>query len=177
MDPCLVVSAPLAQMCMEPATFMPDNTRHYQCSSHSEDSAVEADCPEGCEAGGYLYDDHDGSKCSDWGNDCCASEIWGEPQTCTNGYLALPVSPDQCLRSHDGCVDDDEGAGCYGCFPPDRIATTAPADLYYCRCLMSSAEECEEKYPGEQQAPAGGTCEYAGDSDAGMHHKALDFRV
>ena len=104
-------------MCMDPATFMPDNTRHYQCSSHSEDSAV-ADCPEGCEAGGYLYEDHDGSKCSDWGNNCCASETWGEPQTCTDGYLALPVSPDQCLSSYDACVDHEEGAGCYGCFPP-----------------------------------------------------------
>jgi len=138
---------------MDPATFLPDNTIHYKCYSYSEDPAVEADCPGECESGSYSYEDHDGSKCSDWGNDCCASETWGEQQTCTDGYLALPVSSDNCLSAYENCVDHEGGAGCYGCFPPDAISSME--DGHYCWCHMSSAEECEEKYPGEQQqAPA-----------------------
>ena len=62
---------------------MPDNTRHYECYSYSEDPAVEADCPGECESGSHL-DEVDGT-----------------------------------LR-------------------------------YYCVCEVSAAEECAEKYPGEQ---------------------------
>ena len=131
---------------------MPDNTRYVVCTSLSEDPAVEEECPQECEAGSYFHEDHDGSKCSDGGNDCCASETWGEPQTCTDGYLALPVPADNCLSAYEGCVEHEGGIGCYGCFPPESSPSTAPADGYYCRCRMSSAEECEEKYPGEEQA-------------------------
>ena len=139
-------------MCMEPGSFMPDKPLHYECSAVSDDPGVEAECPEECEGGSYTHEDHDGSKCSDWGNDCCASETWGEPQTCTDGYLALPVPADNCLSAYEGCVEHEGGIGCYGCFPPESSPSTAPADGYYCRCRMSSAEECEEKYPGEEQA-------------------------
>jgi len=77
---------PLAQMCMDPATFMPNEAPHYQChTSNSDDPAVEADCPEEC---------------------------WGESH----------------LDEVDGTMK------------------------YYCECEASSAEECAEKYPGEQAA-------------------------
>ena len=81
-----ITAPPLAQMCMDPATFMPDKALHYQChSSNSEDPAVEADCPEDCESHSWL--------------------------------------------------DEVDGAMKYGC-----------------HCEVSSAEECADKYPGEQAA-------------------------
>ena len=43
-----VAPAPPAQMCMDPAAFMPDKVVGYQCQSISEDPAAEADCPEEC---------------------------------------------------------------------------------------------------------------------------------
>lgn len=63
-------------------------------------------------------DVHDGSKCGDQGNDCCASETWGEPQTCRDGYQAQ--SDPSCRHSaFDGCRTIQNGIGCYGCFPTE----------------------------------------------------------
>ena len=60
-DPRGVSLAPLAHMCMDPATFMPDKALHFLChSSNSEDPAVEADCPEDCESHSWL-DEVDGA--------------------------------------------------------------------------------------------------------------------
>jgi len=59
---------------------------------------------------------HDGSKCSDNGNDCCAHEDWSEPMTCRDGYVAIPKLPAEapwCV-----CPDYDGGSACYGCYPP-----------------------------------------------------------
>ena len=39
---------------------MPDKPLHYECSSYSEDPAVEAECPEDCEGGSHL-DEVDGT--------------------------------------------------------------------------------------------------------------------
>ena len=73
-------------MCMDPASFMPDKTLHYECYTHnSEDPAVEADCP-------------DADECWEWSH----------------------------LDEMDGTMK------------------------YSCDCEVSSAEECAEKYPGEQ---------------------------
>ena len=47
-------------MCMEPASFMPDNLLRHECYSYSEDPAVEAECPEDCEGGSHL-DEVDGT--------------------------------------------------------------------------------------------------------------------
>ena len=52
--------APLAQMCMEPASFMPDNLLRHECYSYSEDPAVEAECPDECEGTSHL-DEADGT--------------------------------------------------------------------------------------------------------------------
>ena len=83
-DHGVVASAPLAHMCMDPATFMPNEAPHYQChTGNSDDPAVEADCPEDCESGSWL-DEVDGTM------------------------------------------------------------------RYSCECEASSAEECADKYPGEQ---------------------------
>ena len=56
----MVAGAPLAQMCMEPASFMPDKPLHYECYSVSEEAGVEAECPEDCEGGSHL-DEVDGT--------------------------------------------------------------------------------------------------------------------
>ena len=31
--------------------------------------------------------------CRDWYEDCCASMDWGEPATCSNGYVPVPANP------------------------------------------------------------------------------------
>merc|ERR1719482_74586 len=68
---------------------------------------------------------HDGSKCTDWGKDCCGSPIWGEPQTCKDGYVPKPDK--SCtLTTYKDCPKHHKGAGCYGCFPPEA-AKPAPA--------------------------------------------------
>ena len=59
------------------------------------------------------------SKCTDEGNDCCASADWGEAQTCRDGYRPIPVTQDQCWSIHEGCAEYEGGKGCYGCFPPE----------------------------------------------------------
>ena len=69
-------------------------------------------------------DPHDGSKCTDNGQDCCASETWGEPQTCRDGYVAIPSkNPNECPSSWAGCSSVQGGIGCYGCYPPDADGT------------------------------------------------------
>ena len=60
--------------------------------------------------------DHDGRKCTDEKNDCCASPTWGEPQTCKDGYVAKPIMPKECPNK--GCAIYEAGIGCYGCYPP-----------------------------------------------------------
>jgi hypothetical protein len=53
--------ASLAHMCMDPATFMPNQTFYYQChTSNSDDPAVETDCPEECKGWSHL-DEVDGT--------------------------------------------------------------------------------------------------------------------
>merc|ERR1719387_1462949 len=60
---------------------------------------------------------HDPTKCSDpKGNDCCAHEDWGEPRTCSGGYLARP-DPTCELTVAPDCKNIDGGKGCFGCFP------------------------------------------------------------
>jgi hypothetical protein len=68
---------------------------------------------------------HDGSKCSDGGNDCCASESWGEPQTCRDGYVPQASSPEQCPSSYPQCREVQGGIGCYGCYPPPGLCKHA----------------------------------------------------
>ena len=62
---------------------------------------------------------HDASKCSDWGEDCCASDSWGEPQTCRDGYVPIASPREHCPSTYDGCKDTEGGIGCYGCYPPN----------------------------------------------------------
>jgi hypothetical protein len=61
--------------------------------------------------------DYDTSKCADTGADCCASDTWGEPQTCTDGYVAVPSSGG-CQSTWDQCATYESGIGCYACYPP-----------------------------------------------------------
>ena len=61
--------------------------------------------------------DYDTSKCADTGADCCASDTWGEPQTCTDGYVAVPSSGG-CQSTWDQCATYESGIGCYVCYPP-----------------------------------------------------------
>ena len=71
--------------------------------------------------------EHDGSKCSDNANDCCAHEDWSEPKTCRDGYVAIPKLPAEapwCV-----CPDYDGGSACYGCYPPGTQGSVA------CVCL------------------------------------------
>ena len=68
---------------------------------------------------------HDGSKCSDNGNDCCAHEDWSEPQTCRDGYVAIPKLPEECPSSWSGCATHEAGKGCYGCYPPGTQGSVA----------------------------------------------------
>ena len=61
--------------------------------------------------------DYDTSKCADTGADCCASDTWDEPQTCTDGYVAVPSSGG-CQSTWDQCATYESGIGCYACYPP-----------------------------------------------------------
>jgi len=67
---------------------------------------------------------YDTTKCSDWGNDCCASSQWGEPQTCKDGYRPVPSAGGQCLSKYLLCSSHQQGIGCYACFPPDGATPT-----------------------------------------------------
>jgi hypothetical protein len=71
---------------------------------------------------------HDGSKCSDNGNDCCASSSWDEPQTCKDGYIPTPTTVANCVSTWGSCTTHQGGIGCYACYPPG--AATAPARGY-----------------------------------------------
>ena len=85
----------------------------------------------------------DQSKCTSWGNDCCASNIWGEPQTCSDGYVPIlaefssdpsawkgwPFCPDfgkyTCVPGDDSkCTSTDGGTG-YDCCASDEAASVA----------------------------------------------------
>ena len=68
---------------------------------------------------------HDASKCSDWSEDCCASDVWGEPQTCKDGYVARSTSAAECPSSWEACAMHQGGIGCYGCYPPDSTPSHA----------------------------------------------------
>ena len=70
---------------------------------------------------------HDGSKCSDIGDDCCASAGWDEPQTCRDGYEPIASSPEECPSSWDDCKHHEGGIGCYGCYPPAGVCERAQA--------------------------------------------------
>ena len=61
---------------------------------------------------------HDGSKCTDDNHDCCGSSRWGEAQTCKDGYIPKPTSPEECPSSWERCATWEGGIGCYGCYPP-----------------------------------------------------------
>ena len=63
----------------------------------------------------YLNEhEGDNTKCNSWGDDCCASNYWGEAQTCADGYVAVKVD--------DSVYDDWEHCPSYGrytCMPGD----------------------------------------------------------
>jgi hypothetical protein len=82
-----------------------------------------------CEDRHFMdFSGHDGSKCTDYGNDCCASDSWGEPQTCKNGYISKPTPWFKCTSSWNGCVGKEGGIGCYGCFPPHHSPKAKACD-------------------------------------------------
>ncbi len=62
---------------------------------------------------------HDTDKCADEGEDCCASEVWGEPQKCADGYIPIPNMEGVCSsKNAEECSALHGGVGCYGCYPP-----------------------------------------------------------
>ena len=67
-------------------------------------------------------DTHDTSKCADDGADCCASDEWGEPQACADGYVAVPSPAGACQSTYSDCPDH----ACYACYSP--LANTQIAD-------------------------------------------------
>jgi hypothetical protein len=57
------------------------------CQSGYYPNALNTDCYAGYKGGYECCPDSSASgcvkdKCTDWGNDCCGSDAWGEPQTC-----------------------------------------------------------------------------------------------
>ena len=82
------------------------------------------------------HDVHDGSKCSDSFNDCCASKTWDEPQNCSGGYVPIASSPDQCPSSWPQCKDTS--IGCYGCYPPRGLCKHADLGHGCVPCLSLS---------------------------------------
>ena len=106
-----------------PATVAPaGRRRRWQTPSPTPPTQNPTPSPTpGHNASGAQFDlgTHDRSKCADGGSDCCASEDWGEAQTCRDGYRPIPVTQDQCWSIHEGCAEYEGGKGCYGCFPPE----------------------------------------------------------
>ena len=74
------------------------------------------------------HDSHDGTKCDDDGNDCCALELWGESQACKDGYIPRFITPDECHNPF--CVLFTLGMGCYGCYPPSTTGTCARLRIF-----------------------------------------------
>ena len=94
--------------------------------------SADADCPQddeqrehAAEAAGITCtgSGHDASKCSDSSEDCCASDVWGEPQTCKDGYVARSTSAAECPSSWETCATKEGGIGCFGCYPSDSSVT------------------------------------------------------
>lgn len=115
--------------CEDGTTFSPQGIMQWSGSSHQcyakeSEPLLMADLTYACRNEHFMIESwdliaHDSSKCSDRGDDCCASETWGEAQTCRDGYLPKPVPPEDCLSTYKNCVMHERGIGCYGCFPPD----------------------------------------------------------
>ena len=82
---------------------------------------------------------HDASKCSDWSEDCCASDVWGEPQTCKDGYVARSTSAAECPSSWEACAMHQGGIGCYGCYPPDSTPSHPPQEVDHAGCMKKLA--------------------------------------
>ena len=77
----------VAQKCMDPSAFMPDNTLEYECYSYSEDPAVEDECPEKCWGESELDEDDGTMKyrciCGEPSSaEECAEMYPGEQPTC-----------------------------------------------------------------------------------------------
>ena len=70
--------------------------------------------------------DYDTSKCADRGEDCCASDSWGEPQACADGYVAVPSPVGECQSTYQDCPDEEGGIGCYACYHPSANADAEP---------------------------------------------------
>jgi hypothetical protein len=71
----------------------------------------------------------DNTKCTSWGEDCCASPSWGEAQTCADGYVAVRVD-DSAYDGWEHCPD----YGRYTCMPGDSSRCSSPdgADGHDC---------------------------------------------
>ena len=74
-------------------------------------------------------DQHDGTKCDDGGNDCCAHKLWDEEQTCRDGYIPRPMKGFECHNPF--CLIFTLGMGCYGCYPPTTTGTCARLHIFW----------------------------------------------
>ena len=72
---------------------------------------------------------YDTSKCADGGADCCASDTWGEPQACADGYVAVPSPAGDCQSTYSNCDTFYGGVGCYACYPPSCATYQDPKQL------------------------------------------------
>ena len=103
-----------------------------------------------------LLAGHDGSKCTDIGQDCCASDSWGEPQTCSDGYLPVPTSVEDCVSTYLGCVTYQGGIGCYACVPPTSTCNVESWPGVELKC----GEPCRALLRDmDNWGPYGGKCE------------------
>ena len=89
-----VASGPIAEMCMAVDTFLPKNTYSYVCrTTDSEDPAVMADCPAGCEGGDYQVADGTTRyycKCGVSSEAECAAKYPGECPATEDAAHATP---------------------------------------------------------------------------------------
>jgi len=82
----------------------------------------------------------DNTKCTSWGEDCCASPYWGEAQTCADGYVAT-------------MVDDESFDGWEYC-PYYARYTCMPGDSSKCSSTdgAGGSDCCASEYFGEEDA-------------------------
>ena len=88
---------------------------------------VTENCPRSCGFCPVNLEEHTRNKCSDFHNNCCAHENWGEPQTCFDDYVPIPLEHTRCPDHHCAYVFGD-GVGCYGCFPPESANNGDPGE-------------------------------------------------
>jgi len=79
--------------------------------------------------------------CTSWGDDCCASMDWGEPATCSNGYVPVPANSSRENCHYECCpADSNNRSGFFMCDANEALADHPASSLHDTRgCVVTCA--------------------------------------